>query len=144
MITDLLRGQWSSASNALADRLCRGRYQAQIHLPELPRSEASEAGTVIHALWTGTEPPRQATADEQEKAEALREQEAKVAEEFFSPEAELVRIVERRLWHEFPAVSDDPEAWAQDLRPVRRGAGSPRVPPRAHLRRQVGLAPSDS
>ena len=112
MITDLLRGQWSSASNALADRLCRGRYQAQIHLPELPRSEASEAGTVIHALWTGTEPPRQATADEQEKAEALREQEAKVAAGFSSPEAELVRIVERRLWHEFPAVSDDPDGVA--------------------------------
>ena len=111
-MTDLLRGEWSSASNALADRLCRGRYQAQIPLPELPRSEASEAGTVIHALWTGTKPPREAAAEEMEKAEALREQETRVAVEFFSPDAELVRIVERRLWHEFPAKSDDPDGVA--------------------------------
>jgi hypothetical protein len=108
-MNDPLRGEWSSASNALADRLCRGRYQAQIHLPELPRSEQSEAGTVIHALWTGTEPPREPKPDEAEKAEALREQEARAAEEFFRPGNSRVRIVERRLWHEFPAVSDDPK-----------------------------------
>ena len=107
-MTDPLRGEWSSASNALADRLCRGRYQAQINLPELPRRDESEAGTVIHALWTGTGPGREPGADESEKAEALREQEARVAKEFFHGGDGLVRIVERRLWHEFPASTDDP------------------------------------
>jgi Protein of unknown function (DUF2800) len=105
---DPLRGEWSSASNALPDRLCRGRHQAQINLPELPRSDSGAAGTVIHALWTGTESPREPGADEIEKAEALSEQEVRVAEEFFPTGDGLVRIVERRLWHEFPAVSDDP------------------------------------
>jgi len=105
---DPLRGEWSSASNALADRLCRGRHQAQVDLPELPRSDLGEAGTVIHALWTGTEPPREPRADEMEKAAALGEQEVRVAEEFFPTGDGLVRIVERRLWHEFPAMSNDP------------------------------------
>jgi hypothetical protein len=69
--TDPLRGEWTSASNALADRLCRGRHQAQINLPELPCTDLSEAGTVIHAVWTGTEPPREPGAEEMEKAQAL-------------------------------------------------------------------------
>ena len=108
-MTNPLRGSWTSASTALADRLCRGRHQAQINLAELPRSDLSEAGTVIHALWTGTEPPREPSADELEKAQALGEQEAHVAEEFFRTGDGLVRLVERRLWHEFPAMSDHPE-----------------------------------
>jgi hypothetical protein len=58
------RGEWTSASNALADRLCRGRHLAQRDLPELPGSDESESGIVIHALWTGTGPPREPTADE--------------------------------------------------------------------------------
>jgi hypothetical protein len=41
-----LRGGWTSASNALADRLCRGRYQAQRNLPELPSSGKSQASLV--------------------------------------------------------------------------------------------------
>jgi hypothetical protein len=108
-MTDPLRGQWTSASSALADRLCRGRHQAQINLPELPRSNLSEAGTVIHAVWTGTEPPCEPGAEEMEKAQALHEQEAKVAQEFFGTVDGLVRLVERRLWHEFPAMVGDPE-----------------------------------
>ena len=107
-MTDHLRGEWTSASNALADRLCLGRHQAQIDLPELPPSEASEAGTVIHALWTGNDPQNKPTADENEKAQALREQEAIVAEKFFGTDAGIVRIVERRLWHEFAVASGDP------------------------------------
>ncbi len=79
-MTEQLRGQWTSASNALTDRLCRGRHQAQADLPELARSEGGEAGAVIHALWTGTEPQRAPTAEEKEKAEELREQEGRVAE----------------------------------------------------------------
>ncbi len=96
------RGEWTSASNALADRLCRGRHQAQIGLPELPPTAEGQSGTVIHALWTGQQPPREPTPDETEKAEALREQETAVAREFFGSREGLVRIVERRLWHEFP------------------------------------------
>ncbi len=96
------RGEWTSASNALADRLCRGRHQAQIGLPELPPTAEGQSGTVIHALWTGQQPPREPTPDETEKAEALREQETAVVREFFGSREGLVRIVERRLWHEFP------------------------------------------
>ncbi len=107
-MNDPLRGEWTSASNALADRLCRGRHRAQQNLPELPRNDESDAGTVIHALWTGTELPRPPTDEELEKAAALREQEAQVAGEFFNPGQGLVRIVERRLWHAFPASADDP------------------------------------
>ena len=102
-MSDPLRGEWTSASQAQPDRACRGRHQAQIGLPELPRSEEREAGAVIHALWTGTEPVREPTADEIEQAQALREQETSVALEFFHRDDGLVRIVERRLWHEFPA-----------------------------------------
>ncbi len=108
-MTDQLRGEWTSASNALADRLCRGRHQAQIGLPELPRTAEGDSGAVIHALWASAQPHREPTAGEIEKAEALREQEAIVAEAFFKTGDELVRIVERRLWHEFPASSDQPD-----------------------------------
>ncbi len=101
------RGEWTSASNALPDRLCPGRYQAQIGLPELPPTEESESGRVIHALWTGTKPPRKPMGEEIEKAEALREQEQMVAKEFFGRGEDLVRIVERRLWHELPALNGD-------------------------------------
>lgn len=104
-----LRGEWTSASNAWADRLCRGRHQAQIGLPELPSTEAGESGQVIHALWTGLEPPNKPTPEEREQAEALREQEQRLAEEFFGTTAGLVRLVERRLWHEFETASTDPE-----------------------------------
>jgi len=95
-MTGQLRGEWTSASNALADRLCRGRYQAQIGMPELPATDESDAGKVIHALWTGSDPQTKPTPEEAEKAEALLEREATVAEQFFGTAAGLVRIVERR------------------------------------------------
>jgi Protein of unknown function (DUF2800) len=103
-----LRGEWTSASNALADRLCRGRHQAQRNLSELPGTDQSETGNAIHALWTGTAPEREPTAEEIDKAEALREQETRATEEFFGTNEGIVRIVERRLWHEFPAFNEDP------------------------------------
>lgn len=106
---DSLRGEWTSASNALADRQCPGRHQAQIGLPELPATDEREAGTVIHALWTGQDPARKPTADEREQAESLREQETRLAGEFFGTSEGLVRLVERRLWHQFAAVRDAPE-----------------------------------
>ena len=101
-MTDPVRGEWTSASHAQADRACPGRHQAQIGLPELPRSDEQEMGAVIYALWTGTKPIREPTADEIEQADTLREQESRVAQEFFRADDGLVRFVERRLWHEFP------------------------------------------
>jgi hypothetical protein len=103
-----LRGEWTSASNALADRLCRGRHQAQTNLSELPGTDQSEAGVVIHALWTGTAPPREPAAEEIEKARALRKQETRATKEFFGTSKAIVRIVERRLWHEFPVMNGNP------------------------------------
>ena len=102
------RGAWTSASNALADRLCRGRHQAQNGLPELPQTEESQAGSVLHAVWTATRPAREPGPEEMEKAQALAEQEALVAREFFRNGEELVRRVEHRLWHQFPAWPDEP------------------------------------
>jgi len=109
-MTGQMHRDWTSASNALADRLCRGRHQAQRNLPELPGSEESEAGNVIHALWTGLKPKRTPTAEEIEKAQELREQETMLAKDFFRRGNGLVRIVERRLWHEFAASPDEPES----------------------------------
>ena len=103
------RGVWTSASNASADRLCRGRYQAQQNLPELPGTDQSQSGIVIHALWTGTACPRRPTAEERDKAEVLLEEEANLSREFFHCRNGLIRIVERRLWHEFPLSTDAPE-----------------------------------
>ena len=108
-MSDLPRGEWTSASNALADRLCPGRYQAQRDLPELPVSEEGDSGAVIHALWTGTEPRREPSSDERDKAEALREQEASVRRKFFRTTEGLMRLVERRIWHAFAASTDEPE-----------------------------------
>jgi hypothetical protein len=108
-MNSLSRGEWTSASNALADRLCHGRHQAQKDLPELPKTDESEAGAVIHALWTGTKPQRKPTAEEIEKAQELKEQESRLVEEFFKSDQGLVRTVERRLWHEFPASTDHPK-----------------------------------
>jgi len=108
-MTDLHRGEWTSASNALADGRCRGRHQAQLGLPELPSTDEREAGTIIHALWTGQDPARKPTADETEQAEALQEQEFRLAGEFFGTSPGLVRLVERRLWHQFAAAPDNPE-----------------------------------
>lgn len=105
---DSVRGEWTSASNALADRLCRGRHQAQQGLAELPPTEESDTGRIIHALWTGTQPVRNPTPEEAEKAEALTAQERAVAAEFFRNGEEPLRIVERRLWHSFPACPEDP------------------------------------
>ncbi len=101
------RGEWTSASNALADRLCQGRYQAQLDLPELPSSEECEAGQVIHALWTGGDPQSKPTPEQRDKADALLEQEKEVANQFFGKTEGLVRIVERRLWHEFKIPGAD-------------------------------------
>jgi len=106
-MTDPRRGEWTSASNALADRLCRGRHQAQIGLAELRPTEESRSGNIIHALWTGNDPQCKPTPAETEKAEALCEQEATVAAQFFGTHQGLVRIVERRLWHEFEVASSD-------------------------------------
>jgi Protein of unknown function (DUF2800) len=106
-MTDPRRGEWTSASNAQADRLCRGRHQAQIGLPELPATEERESGNVIHALWTGSDPQTRPTPEETEKAAALRAQEDTVAGPFFGTDEGLVRIVERRLWHEFESLNDD-------------------------------------
>src|SRR5262245_52554300 len=100
-MNDLIRGEWTSASNALADRLCRGRHQAQSGLAEPPITDASESGTIIHALWTGRDPARKPTAEEADQAETLREQESQVATEFFGDKRDLVRLVEHRLWHQF-------------------------------------------
>ncbi len=105
---DSVRGEWTSASNALADRLCRGRHQAQQGFAELPPTEESDTGRIIHALWTGTQPLRNPTSEEAEKADALSQQERAVAAEFFGKGEEPLRIVERRLWHSVPACPEDP------------------------------------
>jgi hypothetical protein len=104
---DPIRGEWTSASNALADRLCRGRHQAQLGLPELPGTEESRSGRIIHALWTGSDPQTRPTPEEKEKAAVLGEQEAAVAGQFFGTNEGLVRIVEHRLWYEFEVAGDD-------------------------------------
>jgi hypothetical protein len=108
-MSDTIRAGWTSASNAQADRLCRGRHLAQRNMPELPRTEETESGTVIHALWTGTEPPRPATTEEIEKAQALQQLESQASARFFGQSDRPVRIVERRLWHEFLAWPEHPD-----------------------------------
>lgn len=47
------RGDWCSASNADYDRACRGRRNAQLGLPELPKTPESTTGERIHAFLAG-------------------------------------------------------------------------------------------
>ncbi len=97
------RGKWTSASNAEADKLCPGRFQAQRDLSEPPTNRDADSGTVVHALWTGSKPHREPTNEEMDKADELLLRESEVSESAGLNPRHCMRLVETRLWHDFPA-----------------------------------------
>lgn len=97
--TDLsLRGDWTSASNAMADELCAGRHLAQKGIPEKP-SEDSVFGTAIHDEMAGkTHLPL--TTEQEGIAESMQAIEKKVLAVFYPNVVGMVDppMRERRLW----------------------------------------------
>jgi len=96
------RGGWTSASNALSDSLCPGRYVACRGLTEIMQSEEAESGTAIHAAMAG-KPVRALDADESTTAAMLADMERKATaawKEAIQADAEAMPVVirERRLW----------------------------------------------
>lgn len=93
------RGQWTSASNAAADKLCPGRHNAQRGIPEVQSSD-SDFGNAIHAaLFKGD--PAGLTADQEGIYLSVLEIEKKLCVKFFGPEVEGITpnpAKEKRYW----------------------------------------------
>src|SRR5438876_12299565 len=100
MYNDPERRDDTSASNALNDALCPGRFFAQEGLPDT-KSEWSETGSRIHAaLAVGSADGL--TLAESETFEACRKIEAKVLEQFFGAEIAKLKVWrEQRYWVPF-------------------------------------------
>ena len=94
--TDERRG-WTSASNATADRLCAGRHQAQIGIPD-ESSEDALFGQQIHdALYKGD--PSKLSPQQVALYDQHQEINEKLMSQFFGPDREAAIIVkENRYW----------------------------------------------
>jgi hypothetical protein len=90
------RRGWTSASNAHADLLCPGRYQAQRGLPE-ETSEDAESGTRGHALVAGEESP-EATYEERDMADRVKDIRSKILQQWVLGRKVVKTLVEKRLW----------------------------------------------
>jgi hypothetical protein len=89
------RGEWTSASNASADRACPGRHLAQKGMPEVNTPD-SEFGTQIHlALATGD--MSKLTREQMEIADSCESIATAIAKGFFG-ESNVKIIAERRFW----------------------------------------------
>ncbi len=95
----------TSASNALADSLCPGRFLAQRGIPEPPRSADASMGTRIHqALATELEPAK-LTLEEREVFDACREIEKKTVSQMFGEE-KLAVFRHKRAWCNVPKINE--------------------------------------
>lgn len=88
------RGQWTSASNAEADRLCPGRHKACRSVPEGLPTVYTLRGTLIHKWLAGE--PIELTPEDKDLAEEIREQADVILREQF-PDGCTIRF-EERLW----------------------------------------------
>ena len=94
-----VRGDWTSASSAEADKLCPGRHNAQRGIPEQP-SDDSDFGTKIHAALEKGDPKGLSSAQES-IYESVIEIEKKLLVQFFGPDVdgkESHPVCERRFW----------------------------------------------
>lgn len=104
--TDLsLRGEWTSASNALADELCPGRHLAQKGIPDLSTSDDAAFGTAIHNAMAGIKPDPKSeiiplTTEQEGIVDSMQAIEKKVLSVFFPSVAGVVEppMREQRLW----------------------------------------------
>lgn len=95
MTTDIRRG-WTSASNAQADELCKGRHLAQAGIPEPVKDGDARGGAAIHtALATGdTSKLTVAQLDVYDSCKAI---EQKLVSAYFGQVAPVV-FREQRYW----------------------------------------------
>ena len=101
-----LRGEWTSASNAQADDLCKGRHLAQKGIPD-SKSEDAAYGTQIHDALK-LQKPDGLSVEQESTYEACNEIEKLVVKTFFPEAGESLSIPSRevRYWIK----------WADDLR----------------------------
>lgn len=87
------------ASSAQADKLCQGRMQAQIGLPEV-KSEDADYGNAIHAaLYSGDD--KGLDAQQLSISESCRDIEAKIVNQVFGADADKAKVIpENRLFVE--------------------------------------------
>ncbi len=101
IITDQRRG-WTSASNALSDKLCAGRHGAQRGIPEPPRDEDATSGQLIHmALADSGDHPlmEKLTLEQREVFDACRKIEKATADQFFGNTKDPMRVFRhKRFW----------------------------------------------
>ena len=91
------RGGWTSASNAAADRLCQGRHQAQLGIPDSTSEDAKFGREVHEALYAGD--PTGLDSQQLSLYEQHLEINEKLMNQFFGPDREAAIIVkERRYW----------------------------------------------
>ena len=91
------RGEWTSASNAMADGLCIGRHRAQIGIPDKVSSDASFGREVHEALAKGSS--EGLTVDQENIYEHSRAIEKKIVDFFFGEDQKNMQVVrEHRFW----------------------------------------------
>lgn len=87
----------TSASNAMADRLCPGRFKAQVGCAEIVSNDA-EAGRIIHQALAGNQTILQSlTLDQREVFDACREIEKRLMLQYLGNEPTKV-FREERYW----------------------------------------------
>lgn len=104
------RGNWTSASNAQADSLCRGRHLAQKNLPDT-QTDYAETGHKIHAALKDSSNPtlmNSLSLEERETFDSCREIEKKLITLFFgtgpmenTDEGRMRVFREERYWARF-------------------------------------------
>jgi Protein of unknown function (DUF2800) len=93
------RGQWTSASSALADSLCKGRHLAQRGLPEV-EDDYSSHGTDIHSALAKQDPAGLGL-EQVETYDACREIENVVVSQVFGNDVKTIPLREQRFWIKF-------------------------------------------
>ena len=91
------RGEWTSASNAMADSLCIGRHRAQIGIPDKVSSDATFGREVHDALSKGSS--EGLDVDQENIYERSLEIEKKIVDFFFGDDQKNMQVVrEHRFW----------------------------------------------
>jgi len=97
-VNDPRRGA-TSASSALADSLCPGRFLAQRGMSEPPKSEEASSGSRIHEALADNALADKLTLEEREVFDACQDIEKKTVAQFLGDSKDPVRVFRhKRFW----------------------------------------------
>jgi hypothetical protein len=99
------RGEWTSASDALADSLCQGRKRAQRGIPSV-QTDDSRFGNRIHAALACGKADG-LTLEEREVFDACQKIELRLVGQFFGSPAAVKTFREQRFWLKLTSPSNN-------------------------------------